>query len=90
MARLIYCVKYMCISASAKPGKSLNDLQYEHYLFLSMNAEVLKTRTEMPDILSVVSNHLFGQLEGYIVTDNQAVVKKWEVSNTNIQLPWWS
>ena len=44
-----------------------------------MNAEVLKTRTEMPDILSVVSNHLFGQLEGYIIADNQLVVKKWEV-----------
>lgn len=50
-----------------------------------MNAEVLKSRTEMPDILSVVSNHLFGQLEGYITTNNPSVVKKWEVSNSNIQ-----
>ena len=50
-----------------------------------MNAEVLKSRTEMPDILSVVSNHLFGQLEGYIITDNPLLVKKWEVSNNNIQ-----
>ena len=51
-----------------------------------MNAEVLKSRTEMPDILFVVSNHLFGQLEGYIVNDNQSVVKKWEVNNHNIHL----
>lgn len=49
-----------------------------------MNAEVLKSRNEMPDILSVVSNHLFGQLEGYIITDNLSVVKKWEVINSNI------
>ena len=55
------------------------------FLFLSMNAEVLKSRTEMPDILFVVSNHLFGQLEGYITTNNPSVVKKWEVNNSNIQ-----
>ena len=46
-----------------------------------MNAEVLKSRSELPDILSIVSNHLFGQLEGYIITSDKAVTGKCEVSS---------
>ena len=48
-----------------------------------MNAEVLQTR---PDILSTMSEHLFGQLEGYLCITNMAntLVTKWEVMGRDI------
>ena len=45
-----------------------------------MNAEVLKSRTELPDTLSIVSDHLFGQLEGYIITNDPDIVMRWKVT----------
>ena len=41
-----------------------------------MNAEVLKS---WPDILSVVSSHLYGQLEGFVAIDNTGIMQRWEV-----------
>lgn len=51
------------------------------YFLFRMNAEVLKSRSELPDILSIVSNHLFGQLESYIIKDDPLIVRQWEVSD---------
>ena len=48
-----------------------------------MNAEVLQSR---PDILATVSEHLFGQLEGYLSITNMAnaLVSKWEVMGRDV------
>ena len=54
-------------------------VMYVITLTIRMNAEVLKSRSELPDILSIVSNHLFGQLEGYIITSDQSIASKWQV-----------
>ena len=48
-----------------------------------MNAEVLKTR---PDILATVSDHLFGQLEGYVrASSDPRLARQWEAHECDVE-----
>ena len=40
-----------------------------------MNAEVLKQR---PAVLDDLSGHLFGQLEGFVLTSDPGISQQWE------------
>ena len=45
-------------------------------LYCRVKSEVLKSS---PEILSLVSKHLFGQLEGFLNTQDPEIRRKWEV-----------
>ncbi len=42
----------------------------------SVNSVVLKSN---PEILSLVSKHLFGQLEGFVNNEDPEISRKWDV-----------
>ena len=42
-----------------------------------MKSEVLKSN---PEILSLISKHLFGQLEGFVNSQDPEINKRWEVN----------
>jgi len=44
-----------------------------------VKSEVLKSIKDN-DALELVSGHLFGQLEGYVNSEDPAIAKRWEVS----------
>ena len=62
---------------TATPALSLSPM------LSSMNAEVLKTR---PDILATVSDHLYGQLEGYVCTSSDPrLARQWEAHECDVE-----
>ena len=46
------------------------------YCFSSLNADILKTA---PELLKVVSKHLFGQLQCFVATKHEDIMQKWKV-----------
>ncbi len=47
-----------------------------------MHAEVLKSR---PDILATVSEHLYGQLEGFVSLGDPAIAQRWEDKGSTME-----
>ena len=42
-----------------------------------LKSDVLKSS---PEILSLISEHLFGQLEGFVNSEDSSINERWEVS----------
>ena len=49
--------------------------------FSSLNADILKTA---PELLKVVSKHLFGQLQCFVATKHEDIMQKWKVKKKNV------
>ena len=47
-----------------------------------MNADVVNSH---PEILTAVSDHLFGQLEGFLDSESSAIARRWEESKTTVE-----